>query len=122
MRWEQHRDAPAPGSLICRIDDVPDGACKEVRYGQGETAFAVLLYRSGKQLRAYVNLCPHFCLPLNARADEFLLLEQGLIMCAHHSAVFRLDDGKCVGGLPPSERLEAVPIQLIGDQIFVAVK
>jgi nitrite reductase/ring-hydroxylating ferredoxin subunit len=120
MRWEQHRHAPAPGSLLCRIDAVPDGACKEVRYGRGESAFAVLLYRRGGQVRAYVNLCPHFNLPLNARDNEFLVHDDGLIMCAHHSAVFRLDDGQCVGGLPPSERLEIVPIQLIGDQIFVA--
>lgn len=120
MRWEQHRNAPAPGSLLCRIDAVPDGACKEVRYGQGDSAFAVLLYRHGKQVRAYVNLCPHFSLPLNARDNEFLVYADGLIMCAHHSAVFRLDDGKCLGGLPPSERLEVVPIQLMGEQIFLA--
>jgi len=119
MGWQQHRHAPAPGSLLCKIDTVPDGACKELRFGQGDSAFGLLLYRRGTQLRAYVNICPHFGLPLNARADEFLLYNGGLLMCAHHSAVFRLDDGKCVDGLPPSEHLDPVPVQLIGDEIFM---
>jgi nitrite reductase/ring-hydroxylating ferredoxin subunit len=91
-----------------------------LRYGEGDSSFALLLYRHGAEVLAYVNNCPHFGLPLNARADEFLLYDDGLIMCAHHSAVFRLADGQCVEGLPSRERLEPVPVRRVGDEIFMA--
>lgn len=120
MHWRANRYAPLPGSLLCRLDAVPQGACKELRYGQGDASFALLLYRRGTEIRAYVNNCPHFGLPLNARADEFLLYGDGLIMCAHHSAVFRLIDGRCIDGLPSGEGLEAVPVRLVGNEIFMA--
>ena len=120
MHWREQRYAPAPGSLLCRLDAVPQGACKELRYGEGDASFALLLYRRGAEIHAYVNSCPHFGLPLNARADEFLLYNDGLIMCAHHSAVFSLVDGRCVEGLTSSERLEPVPVRQVGDEIFMA--
>jgi nitrite reductase/ring-hydroxylating ferredoxin subunit len=120
MHRREHRYAPVPGSLLCRLDAVPQGACKELRYGEGDASFALLLYRRGAEIRAYVNSCPHFGLPLNARPDEFLLYNDGLIMCAHHSAVFRLADGRCVDGLASCERLQPVPVQLVGDEIFMA--
>ena len=120
MYWRAHRHAPAPGSLLCRVDALPQGACKELRFGEGDASFSLLLYRRGTQIRGYVNNCPHFGLPLNARANEFLLYGEGLIMCAHHSAVFRLVDGQCVAGLTSGERLEPVPVRLVGTEIFLA--
>jgi nitrite reductase/ring-hydroxylating ferredoxin subunit len=120
MHWREQRYAPATGSLLCRLDAVPQGACKELRYGEGDASFALLLYRRGAEIHAYVNSCPHFGLPLNARADEFLLYNDGLIMCAHHSAVFSLVDGRCVEGLTSGERLEPVPVRQVGDEIFMA--
>jgi len=89
----------APAACCAGSTPVPQGACKELRYGEGDASFALLLYRRGAEIHAYVNSCPHFGLPLNARADEFLLYNDGLIMCAHHSAVFSLVDGRCVEGL-----------------------
>jgi nitrite reductase/ring-hydroxylating ferredoxin subunit len=120
MHWREHRFAPLPGSLLCRLDAIPQGACKELRYGEEDASFALLLYRRGTEIRAYINSCPHFGLPLNARPGEFLLYNDGLIMCAHHSAVFRLADGRCVEGLAAGEKLEPVPVRLAGDEIFMA--
>jgi nitrite reductase/ring-hydroxylating ferredoxin subunit len=120
MHWRAHRHAPAPGSLLCRLDALPQGACRELRYGEGDASFSLLLYRRDTEVRAYVNCCPHFSLPLNARANEFLLYGDGLIMCAHHSAVFRLVDGRCVDGLSAGEGLEPVPVRLVGNEIFLA--
>jgi len=48
---------PAPGSLLCRLDAVPQGACKELRYGEGDASFALLLSSSGAEIHAYVTVC-----------------------------------------------------------------
>jgi nitrite reductase/ring-hydroxylating ferredoxin subunit len=119
MSWRGHRFAPAPGTLLCQIEAVPDGACKELRFGDGDDSFNLLLYRRGGDVRAYVNCCPHFSLPLNAQPGEFLLLPHSEIMCAYHCAVFRLEDGHCIAGPAEGMGLEPVPVQLDGTQIRV---
>jgi nitrite reductase/ring-hydroxylating ferredoxin subunit len=119
MSWRGHRFAPAPGTPLCRIDAVPDGACKELRFGEGDDTFNLLLYRRGGEVRAYVNCCPHFSLPLNAQPGEFLLLKNSEIMCAYHCAVFRLEDGHCIAGPAEGMGLEPVPIRLDGAQICI---
>ncbi len=98
---------------------MPDGGCKELNYGQGDAAFRLLLYRGAELVRAFVNCCPHFSLPLNARPDKFLLLNDGRIMCAHHCAVFRLEDGHCLDGPAKGLNLEVVPVAIMGDQIYM---
>lgn len=122
MRWQDHRYAPQPGISLCEIDAVPDGACMELRYGQGDAAFGLLLYRKGLEVHAYVNRCPHFSLPLNSRPNEFLLLPDGCLMCAYHSTVFRLDDGHCIDGPAVGLGLDRVPVQLIGAEVILGAE
>jgi nitrite reductase/ring-hydroxylating ferredoxin subunit len=119
MGWREHRYAPAQGALLCRVEGVPDGACKELRYGDGDRIFSLLLYRRDVAIRVYVNSCPHFSLPLNARPDKFLLLAHECIMCAYHCAVFRLDDGHCIAGPAEGLDLESVPVTVVDGQIYL---
>lgn len=120
MNWKTHRYAPASGQRLCALEGVPEGACTELRYGRGDDAFTMLLYRSGLDVKAYVNCCPHFSLPLNARAGEFLLLGGERIMCAYHCAIFRLQDGHCVDGPAVGMGLDRVPIEIRDGHIFMA--
>ena len=119
MVWNSHRLAPAPGSLLCRLEAVHDGTCREVKYGDGEGAFSVLVWRQDAQVRAWVNNCPHFSLPLNSRPDEFLMLPGGRLMCAYHCAVFRLHDGYCTEGPAQGMGLDRVPIEVADGEIRV---
>jgi len=121
MTWHTHRHAPAPGQRLCALENVPDGVCTELRYGAGEDAFTMLLYRSGLAVKAYVNCCPHFSLPLNSRPGEFLVLGGGRIMCAYHCAIFRLRDGYCVEGPAVGMSLDSVPIEIRDGHIFMAL-
>jgi nitrite reductase/ring-hydroxylating ferredoxin subunit len=113
MGWREHRYAPASGTLLCRVDSIPEGACKELRFGDGEDALSLLVYRGAFGIRVYVNKCPHFSLPLNARPDRFLLLQGAQIMCAFHCAIFRLDDGHCIAGPAEGMGLQRVPVTVI---------
>ena len=119
MRWQTHRYAPAPGTRLCHTDAIPDGACTELRYGSDDAAFGLLLYRRGGEIRVYVNSCPHFSLPLNARPNQFLLLPDDCLMCAWHSAVFRLEDGYCIDGPAKGSTLGRVPVHVVDGQIFI---
>lgn len=120
MGWRAHRYAPAPGSLLCPVNSVDDGACKELRFGDGDGMLSLLVHRRGVEIRAYVNSCPHFSLPLNARPDAFLLMPGARIMCAWHCAVFGLENGLCLEGPARGMSLESVPVKVRDDGIFLA--
>jgi nitrite reductase/ring-hydroxylating ferredoxin subunit len=122
MRWQDHRYVPPTGALLCQSDAVFDEKCKELRYGEGDAAFTMLLYRQGDDIRAYLNKCPHFSLPLNAKPDEFLMLGDGKVMCAYHCAIFRLNDGHCIDGPARGMGLDPIPIEIKDGQIFMGAK
>ena len=120
MSWQSHRGAPSPGQRLCPLDSIPDGGCSELRESPQDGAFSLLLYRRGAQVKAYVNCCPHFSLPLNSRPNEFLLLAEERIMCAYHCAVFRLQDGHCIDGPAEGMALDEVPVEIRDDHIYIA--
>jgi nitrite reductase/ring-hydroxylating ferredoxin subunit len=80
------------------VSDVPDGGGREVVRGEGAGAVPVLLLRRGPAVWAYRNLCPHFSLPLNYEPQSFHTYDGETVMCAHHSAMFRFEDGFCFDG------------------------
>lgn len=120
MTWQAHRDAPVGGQRLCALESVPDGACTELRYGDYDGAFTMLLYRRGADVKAYVNCCPHFSLPLNSRPNEFLMLGGEQVMCAYHCAIFRLRDGHCIDGPAEGMSLDQVPIEIKDGHIYVS--
>ncbi|MBP0595454.1 Rieske (2Fe-2S) protein [Paraburkholderia sp. LEh10] len=90
----------------CLLDDIPDGGGKAV----AEAGIVVL--RRGDHAWAYRNLCPHFSIPLNYEPDTFWTYEGEHLMCAHHSAMFRFEDGMCVDGPCVGAALTRVPVRV----------
>jgi nitrite reductase/ring-hydroxylating ferredoxin subunit len=117
--WRDHPNAPAPGSVLCAVEAIPDGSGYEVIYGEGPRKLRLVAFRDGAAVWAYVNSCPHFSLPLNARPQTFLISERNQVMCAFHCAIFRFDDGACIDGPAVGMGLEAVPVAVKGDQVVI---
>ena len=113
VSWKLHPQAPAADTEVCSLDAVPDGGCIEVGFGVDAPALRLIVVRSGGEAWAYVNVCPHFSLPLNSRPGEFLVTEDRLLMCAYHCALFRFHDGLCVDGPAKDRSLEAVPVTVV---------
>jgi nitrite reductase/ring-hydroxylating ferredoxin subunit len=120
--------APARG-LLCALDDVPDGGALCVAGGEqrAEPADAhavtdgsadVVVLRRCDEAWAYRNVCPHFSIPLNYEPDTFWTYDAQWLMCAHHSAMFRFEDGMCVDGPCEGATLTAVPVRIVERQIF----
>jgi nitrite reductase/ring-hydroxylating ferredoxin subunit len=110
--------APA-GFRLCRIDDIEEGGCREVRC-RPEPAPSLIVMRSGGRAWAYLNLCPHFSLPLNSRPGEFLIDGKERVMCAFHCAVFRFSDGRCLEGPALGMGLQPVPVNIEDGCVVVA--
>ncbi|USU17584.1 Rieske (2Fe-2S) protein [Paraburkholderia fungorum] len=104
-------------SRLCRFVDVPDGGAHVV--DGDRAAHSVVVVRRGQQVWAYVNRCPHFSVPLDFEPGIVSCYRAQVLMCAHHSALFRFDDGRCIEGPCEGAALEAVPVDLDGDEWVV---
>ncbi|MBV5347021.1 Rieske 2Fe-2S domain-containing protein [bacterium] len=117
MTWTKHPDCPPAGTYLCNVDDIPDTGGFEVIFGEGKEKFRILLLRRGDEFWCYVNNCPHFSLPLNYQPQTFVTFD-GMLVCAHHTAFFKFEDGSCVDGPCTGQALTVLPAHRVGMQIF----
>ncbi|WP_137897199.1 Rieske (2Fe-2S) protein [Sphingomonas sp. 2SG] len=106
--WKLRPNAPAPGYRLGPADEIAEDSAREFIVGRGRNAFRLFVVRRDGQLRAYLNVCPHYSLPLNHVPNGFL--KQGYIECAQHFAQFAIADGRCVSGACEGESLTAIPV------------
>lgn len=121
MIWHDHPCCPAPGTLLCEAAEIPDDGGREVVFGPEPDVLRLLLLRQGERVWAYENICPHFSLPLNYDPQVFVTLD-GLVMCAHHTAFFRFDDGRCVDGPCAGAGLTPVPVRCADGHVVFGEK
>ena len=104
---------------LCALSDLAEGSaieCADPRKPEGAT---LVLLRSGDQVHAYLNVCPHAGRPLNWAPGRFLYAH-GQLVCAAHGAAFRPEDGYCIGGPCRGESLRRVAISIEGDAVHLA--
>lgn len=118
--WRDMPTAPAPGTELCALEEITEGGSKEVVFGMGHEAFRVLLLRAGAGVAAYHNCCPHFSLPLNYEPDIFHIFDGEVLMCAHHTAMFKIATGECFDGPCAGARLAAVPVAVVNEKVVIA--
>jgi nitrite reductase/ring-hydroxylating ferredoxin subunit len=119
MSWRSHAAAPAPGTVLCALDAIPEGEGREFVFGRGAAALRLLVVRKGAAAWGYVNLCPHNYIPLNDHPDRFVTYDHAWIVCSAHGAVFRYQDGFCEDGPCKDRSLEAVPITVSEGRVVV---
>lgn len=99
--------------LLCRLDAVPDGgACVLDPADRREGSPAIVLVRRGQDAWAYLNRCPHFSVCLDYEPGVVPTWDGEVIMCAHHSALFRFEDGHCIDGPCQGDALTPVAIRV----------
>jgi len=114
------RTPPPPGTALLALADLPEGECIEWQPVAPMRAAGLLLRRHGHHVQAYINLCPHFVLPLNTPGSGFLAAGPGSVMCVHHCAVFRYSDGLCIDGPAAGRSLGAIPVSVIDGVVYAA--
>ena len=117
--WRTLPSAPAAGTRLCEIEDIPDRGGCEIAFGEGKNVFSVVLLRRGQSVWAYRNCCPHHSLPLNFDPDVFHTFDGEILMCAHHTAMFRIDDGYCFDGPCLGASLDPVPVTRDGSTLRI---
>lgn len=116
--WSTLPDAPAPGTRLGTLGDLPDGQPTLLALDTGGGAdkpFRLLLLRSGTQVTAFVNRCAHFGVPLAARQEQLIFKPHTSITCNVHYARYRWADGTCESGECEGESLVPVPLDIPAD-------
>ena len=101
------------GSLIHRSALPESGmVALDVEIAGEQASIIVDCDRSPPQ--AWRNCCPHQGRRLDYAPGRFLI-DKGQLVCAAHGAVFRLEDGLCVGGPCRGEHLARIEVLDAGD-------
>jgi nitrite reductase/ring-hydroxylating ferredoxin subunit len=118
--WHSLPHAPAPGTLLGQRDALLDG---QVRMHQvfaasdsaQQNPFRVLLLRSASEVKAYVNRCAHFGVPLAAQQELLQFEPHTSLTCNVHYARFRWSDGVCDRGDCEGDALIPIPVDVDAD-------
>jgi len=113
--WSSYSGAPAVGTVITDLSRVPDGntLCLELN------GYPIVLVRSGDDVRAFVNACPHQYLPLNHKGDRLISADKAVLRCTNHSAGFSAVTGDGVEGLGIGLCLDPIPVYLCDGQVRI---
>ena len=93
---------------LCLLEEVPDGGARVI--DAVRTGVSIVVLRRGEHAWAYVNRCPHFSVPLDFEPGTISCYRAQVLMCAHHSALFRFADGYCIEGPCAGATLDALTV------------
>jgi nitrite reductase/ring-hydroxylating ferredoxin subunit len=114
--WRLRPNAPRSDTVLCAADEVAVDAARGFTFGRGRSAFSMFVVRDRDVIRGYLNLCPHFSLPLNHEPDGFV--RNGFIECVQHFAQFRIADGECFSGACLGSRITPIALTLGEDGVI----
>jgi nitrite reductase/ring-hydroxylating ferredoxin subunit len=101
--------------ILCSVSDLADGESR----GFDLEGLSLFVVKRGVHISLFKNSCPHRGIRLEWQPNTFLDVEKQFIQCATHGALFTIDEGECIAGPCPGERLEAIPFQVIDGNIHV---
>ncbi|HTK34040.1 MAG TPA: Rieske (2Fe-2S) protein [Caulobacteraceae bacterium] len=108
---ERLTNTPA-GVRLCLLESLQDGHARNFVLEIGDRRFHGFVVRTGETVHGYVDRCPHMGLPLAQRLDDYMAPSGDLIACSWHGALFRIDDGRCVGGPCVGAHLSPWPVRV----------
>ncbi|WP_419722881.1 Rieske (2Fe-2S) protein [Sphingobium aquiterrae] len=112
--------ATPAGVRLCPLEEIADGAARNFVLQLRAGRFHGFVVRKGDRLAGYVDQCPHAGLPLARILDDYLTPDGRLIACSWHGALFRIADGRCVGGPCTGQHLRPWPVALVDGWIVTA--
>lgn len=110
--------ATPAGVKLGPLDTVGDGHARNFVLQLRAGRFHGFVVRQGDMVHGYADRCPHAGVPMAQRLDDYLTPAGDLIVCSWHGALFRIEDGLCVGGPCVGQRLTPWPVTVIDGQII----
>jgi nitrite reductase/ring-hydroxylating ferredoxin subunit len=115
-----HPHEPTPGTRLAELSVLKAKGSLECVFGPPEEPFHLVIFAREGGVCAFENRCPHFSIPLNYEPGLFWVYDDSVLMCAHHSAMFHLDDGVCFDGPCQGAALHRVSVEVRDGAIYSA--
>lgn len=112
--------ATPAGVVLGPLAAVPDGGARNYVLQLRAGRFHGFVVRRGEAVFGYVDRCPHMGLPLAQQLDAYLAPEGKAISCSWHGALFRVEDGRCIGGPCAGQALTPWPVAVAEGRIVTA--
>ena len=112
--------ATPAGVKLGPLEQVADGGARNFVLQMKAGRFFGFVVRRGDAVHGYVDRCPHAGVPMTSNLDDYLTPGGDLIACAWHGALFRIEDGLCVGGPCTGQRLTPWPVAVADGVIVTA--
>lgn len=112
--------ATPAGVALGPLAAIRDGGARNYVLQLRAGRFHGFVVRRGDTVVGYVDRCPHAGVPLAQRLDDYLTPSGELIACSWHGALFRIDDGACVGGPCVGQALTGWPVTVVEGTIVTA--
>ncbi len=113
--WETPPNVP-----LCTLATIRDPGARNFVLDIRGAYFHGFVVRKGDEVFGYVDRCPHAGLPLAQELDNYLTRDGELILCSWHGALFRVEDGACLGGPAAGARLRPWPVKVEDGMIKTA--
>ena len=105
--------------LLCLLEDLQEPGSKGISVACGSRQYDIFIVRTGGEVHAWMNSCPHTGGPLDWVPDQFLSLDKEHIQCSTHHALFRWQDGVCVKGPCHGDALTSVPVVVEQERVLL---
>lgn len=115
-----HLTTTPPGVTLGPLALIPDGKARNFVLEMKAGRFHGFVVRRGETVHGYVDRCAHMALPLAQQLDQYLTDDGTLIQCSWHGALYRIEDGVCVGGPCGGARLQPWPVTVSDGSIVTA--
>ena len=112
---------PAPGTVLCALDEIDDPGARGFDFRQGDAIFAGFVVRRGDEVFGYVDDCPHAGWRLGSLDERYLNRQGDKILCFCHGALFEIEDGAAAAGpCPPGAKLTPWPVAVRDGMVVTA--
>ncbi|MEX0297554.1 MAG: Rieske (2Fe-2S) protein [Kordiimonas sp.] len=112
LQLEDVPGGPSAGTLIVRLEDIPEHGGKDVLYKNGAFQVNIFVQRHAGTVRVYENRCPHAGTPLNMFGDKFLNVTKDALICRTHGALFDIATGLCTAGPCRGKHLRPIDFEV----------
>ncbi|WP_419808008.1 Rieske (2Fe-2S) protein [Sphingomonas sp.] len=102
------------------LDQIAEGKARNFVLQLRAGRFHGFVVRRGDAVFGHVDRCPHAGVPLAQQLDDYLAPTGDLIACSWHGALFRIEDGLCVGGPCVGQHLTPWPVTVADGHIVTA--
>ncbi|MBK7402184.1 MAG: Rieske 2Fe-2S domain-containing protein [Myxococcales bacterium] len=107
--------------MVVRVPILPTPWFEDPEIGRVKVHGGLIVARKGGRAIAYLNLCRHVPLSLDLGDGELLSADKTRLLCHHHGARYRIEDGVCDYGPCEGERLIPAAVDERDGELWVEV-